>query len=99
MEVCTGEKCVNERETGGHEGKVNPSKRRMVQAGWRRVSGDICDKRIAARVKEEVYKVTVRPAVMYGFETWDKRLSWRCLIVSLGVTRMSGLDTTLERQD
>ena len=29
----------------------------------------ICDKRVPARVKGKVYKVTVRPAMLYSFET------------------------------
>ena len=43
-----------------------------VQAGWngwRRMSGVICDRRVPARVKRKVYKVVVRPAMLYGLET------------------------------
>ena len=43
-----------------------------VQAGWngwRRMSGVICDRSVQARVKGKVYKVAVRPAMVYGLET------------------------------
>ena len=43
-----------------------------VQAGcngWRRISGVICDRSVQARVKGKVYKVAVRPAMVYGLET------------------------------
>ena len=31
--------------------------------------GVICDRRVPARVKRKVYKVVVRPAMLYGLET------------------------------
>ena len=34
------------------------------------VSGILCDRRISLRVKGKVYKTVVRPAMMYGAETW-----------------------------
>ena len=37
---------------------------------WKRVSGILCDRRISLRVKGKVYKTVVRPAMMYGAETW-----------------------------
>ena len=46
--------------------------KKRVQAGWngwRRMSGVICDRRVPARVKGKVYKVAVRPAMVYGLET------------------------------
>ena len=33
------------------------------------MSGVICNRRVPARVEGKVYKVTVRPAMLYGLET------------------------------
>ena len=60
------------------------------------MSGVICDRRVPARVKGKVYKVTVRPAILYGLETvaLTKRqeaemevAELKMLRFSLGVTR------------
>ena len=61
------------------------------------MSGVICDRRVPARVKGKVYKVAVRPAMLYGLETVAlmKRqeaemevAELKMLRFSLGVTRM-----------
>ena len=55
------------QESGGCEREV----KKRVQAGWngwRRVSGVICDRRLPARVKGNVYSSVVRPAMVYGLE-------------------------------
>ena len=36
------------------------------------MSGVICDRRVPARVKGKVYKVAVRPAMLYGLDTDEK---------------------------
>ena len=46
-----------------------------IQSGWKswkKVSGIglLCDRRIRLRVKGNVYKTVVRPAMVYGAETW-----------------------------
>ena len=49
-------------------GECGREVKKIVQAGWngwRRMSGVICDR----RVKGNVYKVAVRPAMLYGLET------------------------------
>ena len=60
------------------------------------MSGVLCDKRIGVKLKGKVYKTVVRPAMMYGSETWAvkrtherkldvaemRMLRWMC-----GVTR------------
>ena len=74
--------------------------KKRVQAGWngrRRMSGVICDRRVPARVKGKVYRVAMRPAMLYGLETvaLTKRqeaemevAELKMLRFSLGVTRM-----------
>ena len=79
-------------------GECGREVKKRVQAGWngwRRISGVICDRRVPARVKGKVYKVTVRPAMLYGLETvaLTKRqeaemAELKMLRFSLGVTRM-----------
>ena len=53
-------------------GECGREVKKRVQAGWngwRRMSGVICDRRVPARVKVKVYRVAVRPAMLYGLET------------------------------
>lgn len=42
--------------------------KKRVQAGWRQVSGLICDKRVTTRVKGKINMMVVRSAVMHGVE-------------------------------
>ena len=58
--------------------------KKRVQAGWngwRRMSGVVCDRRVPAIVKGKVYKVAVRPAMLYGLDTVAltkiRRRRWR----------------------
>ena len=81
-------------------GECGREVKKRIQAGWngwRRMSGVICDRRVPARVKGKVYKVAVRPAMLYGLETvaLTKRqeaemevAELKMLRFSLGVTRM-----------
>ena len=81
-------------------GECGGEVKKRVQAGWngwRRMAGVICDRRVPARVKGKVYKVAVRPAMLYGLATvpLTKRqeaemevAELKMLRFSLGVTRM-----------
>ncbi|KAI5085808.1 hypothetical protein C0J45_1025, partial [Silurus meridionalis] len=74
--------------------------KKRVQAGWsgwRRVTGVICKSRVSARMKGNVYRTVVRPAMLYGLETvaLSKRqetelevAELKMLRFSLGVTKM-----------
>ena len=61
------------------------------------MSGVICDRRVPARVKGKVYKMVVRPAMLYGLEMVARMkrqevelevTELKMLRFSLGVTRM-----------
>ena len=73
-----------------------------IQSGWqnwKRVLGILCDRRIRLRVKRKVYKTVVRPAMMYGAETWAvKKAQEKKLDVAemRMLRRMSGV-TKLDR--
>ena len=46
---------------------------RRIQAGWlswRKISGVLWDRKLSAKVKGKMYKCVVRPAIMYGMETF-----------------------------
>ena len=73
---CRSRKRVNRHFTLRQSATLAPftvtEVKKRVQAewnGWRKVSGVICDKRLAARVKGKVYNSVVRPAMVYRLET------------------------------
>ena len=73
-----------------------------IQSGWKnwkRVSGILCDRRIRLRVNGKVYKAVLRPAMMYGAETWamKKALYKKLDVAEIRMLRwMSGV-TKLEK--
>ncbi|MCJ8736303.1 hypothetical protein PDJAM_G00258220 [Pangasius djambal] len=81
-------------------GECGKEVKKRVQAGWngwRKVSGDLCDRKISARIKGKVYKTVVRAAMLYGLETVSLRkrqeselevAELKMLRFSLGVTRL-----------
>lgn len=86
--------------TVAENGELDSEITHRVQAGWKnwkKMSGVLCDKRISVRAKGKMYKTVVRPAMMYGAETWplkkmqERRLDvaeMRMLRFMCGVTRM-----------
>ena len=72
---------------------------RRIQAGWnswRKITGVMCDKKIPDKVKGKMYKMIVRPAMLYGIETLpltktqEQKLEtteMKMLRFSLGITR------------
>ena len=86
--------------TLAENGDLDAEMTHSIQSGWKnwkRISGILCDRRISLRVKGKVYKTVVRPAMMYGAETWavkkahEKKLDvaeMRVLRWMSGVTKM-----------
>ena len=55
------------------DGKLDAEVTHRVQSGWKiwkRVSGVLCDRRMNVKINGNVYRTVVRPALMYGAETW-----------------------------
>ena len=50
---------------GGTEKEV----KKRIHADLRKISRVVCHRRIPVRLKGNVYKTAVRPAMMYGLET------------------------------
>ena len=49
-------------------GECGKEVKKQVQAGWsgwRKVSGVMCDRKVSARMQGKVYKMVVRPAMLY----------------------------------
>ena len=45
-----------------------PAKSQARWAGWKKVSGVLCDKNILLKVKGKVHKIVVQLAMIYGIE-------------------------------
>ncbi|KAI5735640.1 hypothetical protein M8J77_020866 [Diaphorina citri] len=88
------------------DGELDEEIASRINAGWmnwRKMSGVLCDKRISPKNKGYMYKTIVRPAMLYGAETWPikkrqeermnvaemRMLRWMC-----GVTRMDRIRNT-----
>jgi hypothetical protein len=52
---------------------------------WRQASGVLCDKRVPQKLKGKFYRMTIRPAMLYGAECWPTK---RRHIQQLSVTEM-----------
>ena len=63
------------------------------------MSGVICDRRVPARVKGNVYKVAVRPAMLYGLETvaLTKRQEAEMEVAEMEMVRFSLEVTRMDR--
>ena len=55
-------------QSNGECGREVKNRAQAGWNGWRRMSGVVCDRRVPARVKGNVYRVAVRPAMLYGLE-------------------------------
>ena len=86
------------------DGELDAEVTHRVQSGWKnckRVYGVFCDRIMKVKIKGKVYRTVVRPALMYGAETWalkkaqesklevaDMRmLRWLCGVTNLDKIR------------
>ena len=93
--------------TLAEDGELDAEVTHRVQSGWKNwksVSGVLCDRIINAKIKGKVYRTVVRPALMYGAETWalkkaqEKKLEvaemimlrWMCGVTKLDTIEMKG---------
>jgi len=54
-------------------GDIDEDISHRIRAGWqkwRKTCGVLCDKKIPLRLKGRVYRMVVRPALLYGVECW-----------------------------
>ena len=71
MERVNTYKCLG--ATLAVNGHLDAAMTHRIQSGgknWNRVSGVLCNRWISLRGNGKVYKTVVRPAMMYGVETW-----------------------------
>ena len=82
-------------ETGGTTTEIS-QRLSAAWGNWKRCNGVLCDRRMPVKLSGEVYKIVVRPALLYGAETWATRRGqearlevneMRMLICMCGVTR------------
>ena len=62
-----------------------------VQSGWKnrkRVSGVLCDRGMNVTIKGKVYRTVVRPALMYGAETWALKKAQEKKLLEVAEMRM-----------
>ena len=56
------------------KGELDREIAHWIQAGWinwKRMTGVLCDSRVRRSVKGKIFKSVVRPAMIYGSETWQ----------------------------
>ena len=66
---------------------------------WRKTCGVLCDKKIPFRLKGRVYRMVVRPALLYGAECWPikKTQVQRMMVAEMRMIRWMCGYTRLDR--
>ena len=69
-------------------GDIDEDINQRIKVGWQKwkyTSGVLCDKRVPLGLKGKVYRMVVRPAVLYGSECWPLK---KTQVQRLAVTEM-----------
>jgi len=66
---------------------------------WKNAFGVLCDKKIPVRLKERVYRMVVRPTLLYGAECWPikKNQIQRLMVPEMRMIRWMCRYTRLDR--
>ena len=54
-------------------GEIDGDVTNRIQASWlkwRAATGVLCDKKFPRRLKGKIYRIAIRPALLYGIECW-----------------------------
>jgi len=72
---------------------------RVGWQNWKSASGVLCDKRVPLGLKGKVYRMVVRPAVLYGSECWPlkKTQAQRLMVAEMRMIRWMCGFTRLDR--
>ncbi|XP_063587918.1 uncharacterized protein LOC134765304 [Penaeus indicus] len=94
------------QEDGGTEQEIA----RRIQSGWnswKKITGVVCDRKVPDKVKGELHKLKVRPAILYGLETvpltksQERKLEvaeMRMMRYEVGVTRSDKIKNETTRE-
>jgi len=83
-------------------GDINEDINQRIRVGWQKyksASGVLCDKRVPLGLKGKVYRMVVRPAVLYGSEYWPlkKTQVQRLMVAEMRMVRWMCSFTRMDR--
>ena len=91
-------------------GGSNVEVKKRIQSGWnawQKITGVLCDRKVPAKLKGRLYKIMVRPAMLYGMEALaltkgqEKKMEvaeMKMLRFALGKTRMDMIPNNTIRE-
>jgi len=60
-------------------GEIDVDINQWIKIGWQKwkmASGVLCDKKIPLKLKERVYRIVVKPTLLYGAKCWPIKRSY-----------------------